>query len=144
MRLAVFALGLAALAVASADAAAQERLPPPPPKAWVKIVSPKRAAVVPGKVEVKLDAQGVSIRAANGTRETGIGHHHLYLDMPVTPVGQTHAESGQLVHLADGATSHVFFVTPGKHRIIAAVAYGNHVLMEGVAQDTVDVVVGWK
>jgi hypothetical protein len=46
------------------------------------------------------------------------------------------------VHLGTGGTEHTFTgVAPGPHRIIAVVAYGDHVPMASVKADTVNIVV---
>ena len=83
----------------------------------------------------------ITIAVANTQVEEGVGHHPLPPDPDVTaldaPIPPTTA---QIVHLGTGATEHTFSgVAPGPHRIIAVVAYGNHVPMAGASRDTVKV-----
>jgi len=107
------------------------------------IQTPAEGDTVGADVKVTLGAQGVTIEKATGIRVEGIGHHHLFLDeaptaadVPIPPASPTR------VHLGTGSTEHTFTgVAPGPHRIIAVVAYGDHVPMGGVKADTINIVV---
>jgi hypothetical protein len=107
------------------------------------ILSPTEGDTVGPDVKVTLGAQGVTIEKASGARAEGIGHHHLFLDddagptdTPIPPASPTR------VHLGTGASEYTFTgVAPGPHRIIAVVAYGDHVPMMSVKTDTVNIVV---
>lgn len=150
MRSLTFAV-LPLLAVAAACAPSADRpdstavppSPPPAPLAMATILSPAEGDTVGVDVKVTLGAQGVTIEKATGTRAEGIGHHHLFLDeAPTAADVAIPPASPTRVHLGTGATEHTFRgVAPGPHRIIAVVAYGDHVPMVGVKADTVNIVV---
>lgn len=94
-------------------------------------------------VRVVLGAEGVEVVAADGQRVAGRGHHHLFIDTDPTPPGTViPAGVPGIVHLGTGASEWTIAgLAPGEHRMIAVLAYGDHVPMEGVATDTVRVVV---
>jgi hypothetical protein len=47
-----------------------------------------------------------------------------------------------VVHLGKGDTTHAYAgLAPGAHRVIAVLAWGDHVPVEGAVRDTVDFVV---
>ncbi|MFZ5623472.1 MAG: DUF4399 domain-containing protein [Gemmatimonadota bacterium] len=97
-----------------------------------------KGATVAPTFTVKLAAHGVQVVPADGRREEGKGHHHLFLDADVTPSDSVIPKTVQIVHLGNGANEYQFAnVTPGKHRLIAVLAWGDHVPMKGVMADTV-------
>lgn len=94
------------------------------------------------EVRVVLGAEGLEVAAADGQRVEGRGHHHLFIDADPTPADSViPAGVPGVVHIGTGAGEWTLTLAPGQHRIIAVLAYGNHVPMEGVATDTVRVVV---
>ena len=112
----------------------------PPPRAV--ILQPADGDTVGPDVGVVLGAEGVDVAAADGQRVEGRGHHHLFIDGDVTPADSViPAGVPGVVHIGTGAGEWTLTLPPGEHRIIAVLAYGNHVPMEGVASDTVRVVV---
>ncbi|MBI3983207.1 MAG: DUF4399 domain-containing protein [Gemmatimonadetes bacterium] len=107
------------------------------------ILQPATGDTVGAEVRVILGAEGVEVAAADGQRVATRGHHHLFIDADVTP-GDAVIPAGVpgIVHIGTGASeATVSGLAPGQHRIIAVLAYGNHVPMEGVGTDTVVVVV---
>ena len=113
------------------------------PTARAVILQPADGDTVGPEVRVVLGAEGVEVVAADGQLMAGRGHHHLFIDTDLTPAGAAiPAGVPGIVHIGTGAgESTVSGLAPGEHRIIAVLAYGNHVPMEGVAPDTVRVVV---
>jgi len=107
------------------------------------ILQPADGDTVGAEVRVVLGAEGVDVVAADGQPTPGRGHHHLFIDTDPTPAGSViPAGVPGIVHLGTGAgESTVSGLAPGEHRIVAVLAYGNHVPMEGVATDTIRVVV---
>lgn len=120
---------------------AAERAAAPPARAM--IVQPADGDSVGPDVRLTLGAEGVEVVAADGQRVQGRGHHHLFIDTDLTPPGSViPAGVPGIVHIGTGASEWtVSGLTPGAHRIIAVLAYGDHVPMEGVATDTVRVMV---
>ena len=122
-------LAFAALAACAAE-----------PAAVVRIAMPQDDAVITAdSLRVVLSASGVAIVAADGLPTPGRAHHHVFLDADLTPAGQpipaglpgvTHLGTGDsIVTLRD--------LAPGRHRLIAVLALGNHVPLEPWAVDTV-------
>jgi hypothetical protein len=111
--------------------------------ARAKILQPADGDTVGTEVRIVLGADGVDVVAADGQRTAGRGHHHLFIDTdPMPPGAMIPAGVPGIVHIGTGADEYtVAGLAPGEHRIIAVLAYGNHVPMEGVATDTVRVVV---
>jgi hypothetical protein len=133
-----------------AAACGGERAPAPPAEAApaapatsrVTITSPAPGDSTGPEVTVVLRVDGITIGPATGTREPGVAHHHLFLDRDPSGTGQViPAESG-VVHLGKGDTTHAYDgLAPGAHRVIAVLAWGDHVPVEAAIRDTVDFVV---
>ncbi|MBI2401141.1 MAG: DUF4399 domain-containing protein [Gemmatimonadetes bacterium] len=113
------------------------------PAARAVILQPADGDTLGSDVRVLLGAEGVEVVPADGQRVAGRGHHHLFIDTDPSPPGAAiPAGVPGIVHLGTGAGEWtVPGLAPGEHRIIAVLAYGDHVPMEGVATDTVRVVV---
>lgn len=111
--------------------------------AAVEILRPSSGDTLGPDVLVVLRAHGVEVEPALGEKLAGSGHHHLFVDVDVTPEGEPIPKQTEgIIHLGTGAGNFtVKGLAPGEHRIIAVLAYGDHVPMEGVAQDTVRIVV---
>ncbi len=106
----------------------------------VRILSPRRNQVVRAPVTVKLAAHGVEVVPASGKKEEGKGHHHLFVDADPTSSDSVIPKKPQIFHLGNGASEVVLTaeqLPPGRHRIIAVFATGDHVPMRGVRPDTV-------
>jgi len=113
------------------------------PAARAVILQPMDGDTIAPEARVVLGAEGVEVVAADGQQTPGRGHHHLFIDADLSPTGAAiPAGVPGIVHIGTGAReSTLSGLTPGAHRIIAVLAYGNHVPMEGVATDTIQVVV---
>lgn len=107
------------------------------------IVSPADGDTVGPEVRVTLRAEGVHVVPADGMRVLGQGHHHLFVDTDPTPAGlPIPAGVPGIVHIGTGDSAWTLSgLAPGAHRLIAVLAYGDHVPMTGVAPDTVRIVV---
>ncbi len=108
----------------------------------VEIVAPADGDSVSLPATVRLTASGITIAPATGVREDGIGHHHLLIDLDATPEGEPIPAAPGYVHLGSGASEYVIdSLPPGEHRIIAILAWGDHVPIAGARRDTVRFVV---
>lgn len=112
------------------------------PAARVRIVAPAEGATVSLPFTIRLEADGITVAAADGQRTPGRGHHHLFFDADVTPADSTIPKTAQVIHLGSGASEFtVESLEHGPHRIIAVMADGAHIPIPTVAPDTVRVVV---
>jgi len=106
--------------------------------ATVTITSPRNGATVTGPVKVTLKATGVEIVPAT-VEKPGTGHHHLFVDHDLTPIGDTipRGVTG-IIHLGRGQTEFVLdSLKPGPHRIIAVVADWRHIPLNPLVVDSV-------
>ncbi|MBI4521058.1 MAG: DUF4399 domain-containing protein [Gemmatimonadetes bacterium] len=105
----------------------------------VTIVSPAENDEVDTEtVNVVLSATGIRI-VPSTVREPGTGHHHLFIDTPVSPPDSV-IPSGLagIVHLGRAQTEFtVQGLQPGTHQIIAVVADADHVPIQPLIVDTV-------
>lgn len=109
----------------------------------VEILSPADGDTVSLPFTVRLGSAGVEIVPASGVREEGKGHHHIVFDdgQPIDD-SQPLGTPPSVIHLGDGSAERVIeTLTPGPHRIVAILAWGDHVPMTDVKRDTVTVVV---
>jgi hypothetical protein len=132
------------LAIAILLAACQERPAPPvpatPPAATPAehILSPANGDTVSANPLILLGVTGEQVVPANGTQVEGEGHHHVFVDADLTPADSAIPKTPGIYHIGTGADSlRLEGLTPGRHRVIARFAYGNHVPMPGVATDTI-------
>ncbi len=110
--------------------------------ARVEILSPASGDTVSLPVTLQLRASGIAIVAATGVREEGRAHHHLLVDADHSPDGQPIPTGNGYIHLGSGASEWVVDSLPaGTHRIIARLAWGDHVPVAGSATDTITIVV---
>lgn len=118
----------------AADAAA--------PEPRVEIVAPATGDTVSVPFTVRLQAIGVEVVPASGIREEGKGHHHLLIDSDLAALDQPIPAGPRWIHVGTGAAERVVdSLSPGPHRIIAVLGYGDHVPMSRVATDTITVIV---
>ena len=104
----------------------------------VTITAPMDGAEVAGpNVTVELTST-VDIKPA-GDVTPGSGHHHLILDVDVSPAGvPIPPTDGVIVHMGDGSSTYTFEgLEPGEHRIIAVVADFAHIPLDPWVVDTV-------
>ena len=105
----------------------------------VSITQPMDGAEVAGpNVEVVFETQDLAIVEA-GVMDPGTGHHHMFLDVDVTPMGEViPAGVAGVIHKGDGTSVHLLEgLAPGSHRIIAVVADGMHVPLDPAVVDTI-------
>lgn len=108
----------------------------------VEILAPMEGDTVSLPVTVRLTASGVTIAPATGVREEGIGHHHLLVNVDPTPDGEPVPATPGYIHLGSGVSEYVLdSLPPGEHRLIAILAWGDHVPVAEARRDTVRVVV---
>lgn len=108
----------------------------------VEILAPVEGDSVDLPLTVRLAATGITIAPASGVREDGIGHHHILVDVEATPEGEPVPATPGYIHMGSGVSEYVLdSLPPGEHRIIAIVAWGDHVPVMGARRDTVRVVV---
>lgn len=114
------------------------------PSPAVKITSPQNDAVLQtGNVTVDLSAENIDIVPADGVPTPGRAHHHVFVDADLPPAGQAIPVGAEgIFHLGTGdSTLIVQDLAPGRHRLIAVLALGNHVPVDPWAVDTIFVVV---
>jgi len=105
----------------------------------VSFAQPQAGAEVMGpNVEVVLETMGLTVVEA-GVMDPGTGHHHIFVDVEVTPIGEViPAGVAGIIHKGDGTSVHMIEgLTPGEHRLIAVVADGMHVSLNPIVTDTV-------
>lgn len=125
--------------MAGEDAAAETEAAMDEPMGTVTIVEPADGAVVEGPdVTVRLALEGMTLAAAGDTT-TGTGHHHIFLDADLSPLGQPiPVVEGSVIHMGDASTEYTLTgVEPGEHRLITVVGDGLHVPVEPLVVDTV-------
>ena len=109
------------------------------PEARVTIAQPRDGdTLTTAEVRVVLEAQGIEIVPATEKRP-GTGHHHLFLDTDVTPLGEKIPQGVTgIIHLGRAQSDFTFTdVAPGSHRLIAVVADADHVPIQPPVVDTI-------
>lgn len=110
--------------------------------AAAEILGPADGDSVTLPVTIRLGATGVVVVPATGTREDGKGHHHLVVDGDAPSDTLPIPQPPVAYHLGNGATEKVLdSLPPGPHRVIAILAWGDHVPMTGVRRDTITFIV---
>ncbi len=105
----------------------------------VSFAQPQDGGLVTGStVEVVLETTGLRVVEA-GVMDPGTGHHHIFLDVDVTPMTEViPAGVAGIIHKGDGTSVHTLEnVTPGEHRLIAVVADGMHIPLNPPVVDTI-------
>jgi len=122
-------------------ACAGEAAPPPPSKdpVGVEILAPMPVSYVGDSMTVQFGAFGATVVPATGTRVEGEVHHHLFVDVDVTADGEPVPKREGIYHLGDGADSIRIALAPGRRRLIAVLAWGDHVPVAGASRDTITV-----
>lgn len=109
---------------------------------FAEILGPAEGDSVTLPVTIRLGATGVLVVPATGTREEGKGHHHIIVDGDVPSDTLPIPQPPMAWHLGTGASEKVLdSLPPGPHRVIAILAWGDHVPMTGVKRDTVTFIV---
>jgi hypothetical protein len=108
----------------------------------VEILSPADGDSVTLPVTIQLGAAGVLVVPATGVVEEGKGHHHIVVDGDAPPDSLPLPQPPVAIHLGNGASERVLdSLPPGRRRVIAIFASGDHVPMTGVRRDTVTFIV---
>ena len=139
-RIAVPPLAVAVLAAcgggeqADADAAPQIA---PEDVPTVRIVQPEEGASVGPDVTVLLETEGIEIVSITPP-VPGTGHHHLYVDVDLTPLSEMIPQNNpRIIHKGDGSSEFLLEgLAPGEHRIIAVVADPAHLPVDPPIVDT--------
>ncbi len=106
-------------------------------QARVFFIAPTEGMMTGDTVHIQLGAEGLTIVAATGKRVEGEAHHHLFIDTDPTADTVMIPKNDAIRHLGTGADTVSLVLTPGKHRIIAVAAWGDHVPVAGAVRDTV-------
>ena len=140
------AAGLLALAgcgdaAPEAEAPAETEIPAAGPMSAgaVSVAQPMDGSEVTGpNVEIVLETTGVSVVEA-GVMDSGTGHHHIFLDVDVTPMDEVIPAGVEgIIHKGDGTSVHTLEgVAPGEHRLIAVLADGMHIPLDPAVVDTI-------
>jgi len=110
--------------------------------ASVSILAPAEQDSTARDVLVRLGVAGARAVAADGRHVEGEGHHHLFLDVDPSPLGQPIPKGDAIFHLGSGAdTLRLTGLAPDPHRLIAVFASGDHVPMPAIRLDTVHFIV---
>lgn len=112
-----------------------------PPTATIQ--TPAEGETITGAVRVTLGAVNVELAPAAENRP-GTAHHHLFLDVDVSPAGVAIPMGAEgITHLGRGQTEWTYdSLSRGPHRIIAVLAGPDHVPLPKGAGDTVNFLVG--
>ena len=126
-----------ALAVVALGVAACGRAP------TVTITAPAEGETVAAPVRVTLGVVNVELAPAAENRP-GTAHHHLFLDVDVTPLDASiPAGATGITHLGKAQTEWQYdSLARGPHRLIAVLADPAHVPLKNARADTVNFVVG--
>ena len=114
------------------------------PSTSVRIKAPQDNAVVQtGTITVELSAENVDIVPADGTQTPGQAHHHVFVDTDLSPAGlPIPAGIEGIFHMGTGDSTLVISdLAPGRHRLIAVLALGDHVPLDPWVVDTIFVTV---
>ena len=117
----------------------EEMAAPPAVSGAVSFAQPMDGSEVMGPgVEIVLETTGISVVEA-GVMDSGTGHHHIFLDVDVTPMGEViPAGVDGIIHKGDGTSVHMLEgVGPGEHRLIAVLADGMHIPLDPMVTDTI-------
>ncbi len=113
---------------------------PAAPPVEVAFTAPAQNAVVTDTtVVVHLNATGLKIVPATGTKVAGEGHHHIFVDTDPTSDAAPIGKATGIYHLGSGADSLKLTLPPGKHRLISVPASGDHVPIKGARHDTLNI-----
>ena len=103
----------------------------------VRITQPEEGATVGPDVQVLLETEGIEIVSITPP-VVGTGHHHLYIDVDLTPLNEMIPQNDpQIIHKGDGSSEFMLEgLEPGEHRIIAVVADPAHIPVDPPIVDT--------
>jgi len=126
----------------AADDAATEGAEAAPRAVRVTIREPAHGETYEGSVRIVLVTEGIEIAPVAEARP-GTAHHHLFVDVDLTPLGDMiPAGDSSIIHLGGGQTEHVLEgLAAGSHRVIALLADPAHIPLDPPAGDTVEFVI---
>lgn len=94
-------------------------------EATVSILEPKSGATVTSPFKVRLAAHSMTTRPA-GKAVEGTGHHHLLINHSPVGKGKVIPRDESHLHLDDGQTETMLTLPPGKYKLTAQFADGQH------------------
>ncbi len=81
---------------------------------------------VSSPVQVRMGVEDLTVEPANGIRE-GFGHHHILVDVGLTPAGQEIPKDIRHLHFGKAQTEAAIELEPGDHTLRLLFANGEHV-----------------
>ena len=100
---------------------------PSPEGAQVYIISPTDGMTVNSPVTVKFGLKGMGVAPA-GIDKPNTGHHHLLIDVPERPAGDTPLPAdAKHIHFGGGQTEATIELSPGKHTLQLIMGDKNHI-----------------
>lgn len=91
----------------------------------VTILEPKNGATVSSPFKVKFDVKGKKVAPA-GTQDPDTGHHHLLINKGSLAQGEEIPFDKVHLHFGKGQTESEVNLPPGKYRLTAQFADGEH------------------
>ena len=91
----------------------------------VRIQEPQNGAIVSSPFKVKFDVKGKKVAPA-GTQDPNTGHHHLLINKGSLELGEEVPFDKVHLHFGKGQTESEVNLPPGKYRLTAQFADGEH------------------
>ena len=108
----------------------------------LSITTPATLTNVSSPLKVCMATKGYTVEPAKNGVNTGKGHHHLLIDVPVpSDLSKPIGKDGNHVHMGDGSKCKTLDLAKGQHTITALFAQGNHVPYNPPVSDAVTVTV---
>jgi hypothetical protein len=117
--------GIGAISLAGCATAPNPNQPPSAAQG-VYFISPADGATVTSPVKVQFGIKGMEVRPA-GDATPNTGHHHLLINLPAIPQGQTIPADPQHRHFGKGQTEAEVELPPGQYTLTMQFANGYHV-----------------
>lgn len=105
--------------------AADTTLTPSKEGASVRIISPADGENLASPVTIVFGLAGMGVAPA-GVDKAGTGHHHLIIDAPLPPLGQTIPTNDNYRHFGGGQTQVTLDLEPGEHTLQLLLADYKH------------------
>ena len=117
--------------------------PPDAPVPRASFVVPADGDTVPGELAVRIETEGIRLTPPGGDAEEGTGHLLLMVDAELPPIDrQIPMNDAEILHLDNGGgVITLRGLAPGQHRLIAALAGGDHRRIVDARADTVYIIV---
>jgi hypothetical protein len=91
----------------------------------ITLIEPADGAIVTSPVNVKFEVKGMKVAPA-GTADANTGHHHLLINNDALPKGEEVPFDKTHLHFGKGQTETSVTLPPGKYKITAQFADGEH------------------